>query len=125
MTAVTCLSSGRCVAASAGTTVVSTVLTTSSHAWISTDFGQTWVRRGDVGVASVFGLTCSTVLRCVSVGSSGSSGAGAAASSDDGGVTWSRLALSYTPNALVDVSCSTSSSCTAVGASTIASLIPN
>lgn len=71
-------------------------------------------------IATPVGVTC-TATTCVVVGG-GSAGQGAA--SVLGTTGWRTLSLHYAPTTLVDVSCASASSCTAIGTGSLVQLSP-
>ncbi len=87
--------------------------------YVSTDLGMTWkaASSSPPNLVAVTGIYCTSASDCIAVGddTSGSTLVGGAASTTDGGATWTP---SQVPNNVFDlsgVSCASASSCVAVG----------
>jgi photosystem II stability/assembly factor-like uncharacterized protein len=116
VTDVDCTSKRDCVAlATDGTTYWSSV---------TTDGGTTWVRGGNLpaGMTAPGGLTCSSAVLCLVAGyvpSGPGQGAGAIATTLDGGETWTAVTLPAGVGILRGLSCA-AATCLAVGTSSSA-----
>jgi photosystem II stability/assembly factor-like uncharacterized protein len=110
MTAVSCVTKQRCVA----------LATDGMSYWSVTtpDHGATWTRGGNLPPGmSATAITCPTPSSCLSVGFSPTEpgqGAGAIATSVDGGTTWAAVTLPSGVGILRGISCS-GASCLAAG----------
>jgi photosystem II stability/assembly factor-like uncharacterized protein len=97
----------------------------------STDFGQTWVREGDLppGFMDAGDLSCATGAACLVTGFTATTaghGQGALAISTDGGGTWTAATVPTGTGLLQGAACATISSCLAVGttSTTVSAPVP-
>ena len=97
----------------------------------STDFGQTWVREGDLppGFLDAGDLSCAAGAACLVTGFTATTtghGQGAIAISTDDGVTWTAATVPTGTGLLQGVGCATISSCLAVGttSTTVSAPVP-
>jgi photosystem II stability/assembly factor-like uncharacterized protein len=123
VTAVDCSTAVDCTAiASDGTTFWSA---------LSTDFGRTWQRGGDLppGLQGADGLSCTPGAACLVTGftaTTGGHGQGAIVLSLNGGTTWTAADVPAGTGLLQSVTCATMSSCLAAGttSSTVSAVVP-
>jgi hypothetical protein len=123
VTAVDCSSATDCTTiASDGTTYWSA---------LSTDFGRTWQRGGDLpaGLEGAGALSCPPGAACLVTGftaTTGGHGQGAVGLSTDGGTTWTAAEVPAGTGLLQSVTCATATSCLAAGttSSTLSAVVP-
>jgi hypothetical protein len=123
MTAVDCTSVSDCTAISSdGTTFWSA---------LSTDFGRTWQRGGDLpaGLEGAAGLSCVPGSSCLVTGftaTTGGHGQGAVVISLDGGTTWTAADVPAGTGLLQSAGCASPTSCLAVGttSTTVTAVVP-
>jgi photosystem II stability/assembly factor-like uncharacterized protein len=123
VTAVDCTSVSDCTAISSdGTTYWSA---------LSTDFGRTWQRGGNLpaGLQGAAGLSCVPGGPCLVTGftaTTGGHGQGAVVISVDGGTTWTAADVPTGTGLLQSVSCASPTSCLAVGttSTTVSAVVP-
>jgi hypothetical protein len=123
LTGVDCTSVSDCtVIASDGTTFWSA---------LSTNFGRTWARGGDLpaGLEGATGVSCLPGAACLVTGftpTTGGHGQGAVVISVDGGATWTAAAVPAGTGLLQSASCATLTTCLAVGttSTTVSAVVP-
>ena len=123
VTSVDCTSASDCTAiAGDGTTFWSA---------LSTDFGRTWRRGGNLpaGLQGAGGLSCVPGAACLVTGytaTTGGHGQGAIVISLDGGTTWAAADVPAGAGLLQSVACATMTSCLAVGttSTTVSAVVP-
>jgi len=123
-TAVSCGGPMNCVAALNATGSALRSPTASASTLVSSDGGLTWSTGGSLNLNQVLSIACASTKVCSAVGTTTGSTSGAAATTADGGKSWSPIALSFAPSALLSTSCSSTTRCTAVGVQTLLTLLP-
>jgi hypothetical protein len=123
VTAVDCTSVSDCTAISSDDTTFWSAL--------STNFGQTWQRGGNLpaGLQGAAALSCVPGASCLVTGftaTTGGHGQGAVVLSLDGGTTWTAAQVPAGTGLLQNASCATPTSCLAVGttSTTVSAVVP-